>query len=291
VCSQTFDHTSVGLFLEKRFGLKLSTVSPWHRAVCGDLSSALDFESPNDPVFPALPDQSNWAAIEAQQRMLPTPLPPATPQPLFQETGVRYSRALPYELSVSSRIDSDPRRGAAQLRVSFANSGRMGAVFHVYDRLDLQRIPRRYTVEAHKELSDAWSPAADGSYDLWILGPNGFHRHLAGNVRRVGATLPNPEIDVSYGIEAGELHVTLMNRGEVPCTFTVTANAYRNGPARTVTVVARTQTKLNLPIGHSACWYDFSVTVNGLTGFLRRFAGRMETGRPSVSDPAMGTAA
>jgi hypothetical protein len=31
--------------------------------------------------------------------------------------------------------------------------------------------------------------------------------------------------------------------------------------------------------------------VNGLTGFLRRFAGRMETGRPSVGDPAMGTAA
>jgi phospholipase C len=93
VCSQTFDHTSVGLFLEKRFGLKLSTVSPWHRAVCSDLSSALDSGSPNDPVFPALPDQRNWAAIEARQRMLPTPLPPATPQPLFQETGVRYSRA------------------------------------------------------------------------------------------------------------------------------------------------------------------------------------------------------
>jgi phospholipase C len=151
------------------------------------------------------------------------------------------TRALPYELNVSSSIDSDPRRGAAQLRVNFANSGRMGAVFHVYDRLDLQRIPRRYAVEAHKELSDAWSPAADGSYDLWILGHNGFHCHLAGNVRRVGATLPSPEIDASYGIEAGELHVTLMNRGEVPCTFTVTANAYRNGPARTVTVVARTR--------------------------------------------------
>ncbi|MGR5475502.1 phospholipase domain-containing protein [Vibrio astriarenae] len=35
-------------------------------------------------------------------------------------------------------------------------------------------------------------------------------------------------------------------------------------------------------------WYDFTVTVPQ-GGFTRRFAGRMETGKDSVSDPAMGT--
>jgi phospholipase C len=31
-------------------------------------------------------------------------------------------------------------------------------------------------------------------------------------------------------------------------------------------------------------WYDFTATA---AGFTRRFAGRVETGRPSISDPAM----
>ena len=38
----------------------------------------------------------------------------------------------------------------------------------------------------------------------------------------------------------------------------------------------------------SANWYDFTVTVKGQEGFSRRFAGRVENGRDSYSDPALG---
>ena len=51
--SQVFDHTSVGQFLEKRFRIHVPAISPWHRAVCGDLTSSFDFASPNrDPFCP-----------------------------------------------------------------------------------------------------------------------------------------------------------------------------------------------------------------------------------------------
>ena len=40
----------------------------------------------------------------------------------------------------------------------------------------------------------------------------------------------------------------------------------------------------------SGQWYDFVVTCDADTSFYRRFAGRVETGRHSVSDPAMGLA-
>jgi phospholipase C len=53
VNSQVFDHTSVGQFLEKRFGVAIPAISPWHRAVCGDPTSAFDFESPNEMAFPS----------------------------------------------------------------------------------------------------------------------------------------------------------------------------------------------------------------------------------------------
>ena len=34
-------------------------------------------------------------------------------------------------------------------------------------------------------------------------------------------------------------------------------------------------------------WYDFTVRVEGVDGFMRRFAGRLENGKEGVSDPAM----
>jgi len=46
VNSQVFDHTSIGMFLEQRFGVTVDIISPWHRAVSGDLTSAFDFNRP-----------------------------------------------------------------------------------------------------------------------------------------------------------------------------------------------------------------------------------------------------
>ena len=41
-----------------------------------------------------------------------------------------------------------------------AETGAVAAVFHVYDRKHLDRIPRRYTVEAGKQLTGAWDAMA-----------------------------------------------------------------------------------------------------------------------------------
>ncbi|CAM5585123.1 phospholipase C, phosphocholine-specific [Streptomyces tanashiensis] len=43
-CSETFDHTSVIRFLEKLTGIREPDITPWRRAVTGDLTSAFDFE-------------------------------------------------------------------------------------------------------------------------------------------------------------------------------------------------------------------------------------------------------
>ncbi|HEY2255866.1 MAG TPA: phospholipase C, phosphocholine-specific, partial [Variovorax sp.] len=48
VNSQVFDQTSTIRFIEKRFGVIESNISPWRRAVVGDLSSCFDFRTPND---------------------------------------------------------------------------------------------------------------------------------------------------------------------------------------------------------------------------------------------------
>ena len=47
VNSQVFDHTSTIQFIEKRFGVYERNISPWRRAVCGDLTSVFNFRNPD----------------------------------------------------------------------------------------------------------------------------------------------------------------------------------------------------------------------------------------------------
>ncbi len=201
-----------------------------------------------------------------------------------QAAGVRPARALPYELHVRSQVIARDK----SIKLTFANTGSAAAVFHVYDRLNLDAIPHRYTVEAGKSLAGTWETSKVGTYDLWVLGPNGFHRHFTGNINRViGDNKTNPDVIVSYDKIAGELNVRLINKGTAACVFKLTANKYFDKKFAKHTVEAGSEVTLNLPIRKSAHWYDFSVRVKGQTLYSRRFAGHMETGKGSFTDPAM----
>ena len=49
VSSEVFDHTSLIRFIERRFAQSREpNITPWRRAVAGDLTSAFNFKSPND---------------------------------------------------------------------------------------------------------------------------------------------------------------------------------------------------------------------------------------------------
>ena len=282
VNSQVFDHTSVIRFMERRFGVMEPNISAWRRAVCGDLTSALDFSRPNRSSLPQLPAT---AALAARARALPSrtlPAIPIAPVAPRQTPGTRPSRALPYRLEVNSLC----RPAAQSLTLEFVNTGAAAAVFHVYDQHHLAQMPRRYTVEPGKVLSGLWPISrADSGYDLWLLGPNGFHRHFTGQLMpQVQA--PMPEIELGFDPVTAELTVRLHNSGTMACTFELKANAYYDaGPVR-YAVAAQSQVLHRCSIRPSGCWYDFTLRVAELPLFSRRFAGRLETGQASITDPA-----
>jgi len=289
VNSEAFDHTSVIRFIEKRFGVKEPNIGRFRRAVCGDLSSAFNFANPNNETLPTLPGRKSKAQadqLRADQQLLPKILPPANPLLPAQESGTRPSRALPYELHVSART----REKQGVVRLVFANSGDAGAVFHVYDKLHLDRLPRRYAVEAGEKLDDDWDTLSDaGLYDLWVLGPNGFHRQFKGDFNRLRAgKSPQPEIRAGYHVRRGDLHLKLRNEGDRDCVFTITAKAYRNDGPWKVKVKGGDEEEKTWNLDASGQWYDFEVTCDADSTFVRRLAGRVETGRHSVSDPAFG---
>jgi len=278
VNSQAFDHTSVGQFLEKRFGITLPAISPWHRCVCGDLTSAFDFKNPNKP-FPPLPPVGDSEAIVAIHSKRPKPEPPENPSLPVQEPGTRPSRALPYKLSVQCQVPV-----AQHVALTFGNHGSQGAVFHVYDKLHLDRIPRRYTVEAGKQLADVWDLSVDqGRYDLEVHGPNGYFRRLQGSPEGDGL-----EAELRYAEADNAIILVVRNAGNSPRRVVIQSEVYRNVPSGELQISAGETVEKRWAIADSGNWYDFAVVEGAGTAFLRQFAGRMETGADSISDPAMG---
>ena len=279
-------------FLEARFGVAETNISPYRRAICGDMLSAFNFVSPNSAALPTLPSRTKAVAdtVRTAQELKPQVALPSeaaqTAKPANQEAGTRPSRALPYELHVSGREDPTSRA----MWLLFSNTGTAAAVFHVYDRLHLDRVPRRYAVEPGKQLSDSWDAFTtdNGKYDLWVLGPNGFHRRFQGDVSAVSAAGgAAPEIRVCYDIANAAVYLTMINTGAAACTFTVMPAAYRTDGPWSFDIPAGKQLEQHWPVGLQGNWYDFVVAVPQ-GGFRRRFAGRMETGTDGVSDPALG---
>jgi phospholipase C len=61
---------------------------------------------------------------------------------------------------------------------------------------------------------------------------------------------------------------------------------YPKGAARHHTLAAGASLVDTWAVKDSAGWYDLNVTAAASETFLRRLAGRVETGLPSTSDPA-----
>ncbi|MGN6492664.1 MAG: phosphocholine-specific phospholipase C [Agriterribacter sp.] len=278
VHSEVADHTSVGQFIEKRFGVEVPAISPWHRAVSSDLTSAFDFETPNDPVFPTKPDTSQYQLREEHSKKLPKAVAPEQPSTLYQEKGSRFSRALSYRLHCNMQYLKDKK----QVQLVFKNEGNKGAVYHVYDMNHLDRIPRRYTVEAGKFLDDEWEVEANGGYSLEVYGPNGYFHKFEGNINTTSIFAT-----VEYDHKKGGISIHIKNESDQPVTVTLTSNAYDYPKDETLVIPARKAVKKKQVLTRSGNWYDF--TVASASGFLHRFAGRVETKRHGVSDPAMAT--
>ena len=270
VASEVFDHTSILRFLEARFGVHEPNISAWRRGVCGDLTSCFDFAAPDTVDFmAALPETEALSIRAARLEEIPPPVPDQAAAPV-QETGLRPRRATPYHLGARLRVSDT---GRALLLTN--QSTERAAVFHVYDIDRLDQVPARYTVGAGRDLAHAL-PAPDEDVNLFVIGPNGFHRRLTG---------PSDRFAVS--VEGGRVAPTalrLENLSSAPLSIAMTDRAY--GAANEVVRLASGETRtLSMALTDSHGWYDRQFEAGGQTW---RVAGHVETGRASWSDPANG---
>jgi phospholipase C len=322
VCSQVFDHTSTQQFLETFFNQKVGkkihqeNISEWRRTICGDLTAA--FSPYNDKQLEPLPflkrdqvvediynakfkqDPNGFKQLNEQEINQIIQTPAALEQLLSQEKGIRPSNALPYELYADATRSANKKQ--IEIKMSAGNKlfskQAAGSPFTVY-------APGKYTekgsedncrnwgfaVKAGDSLTYTWPLHAfeNNEYHLRVYGPNGFYREFKGN-----ATDPEPEVSLEYELDAkagkptGNVVLQLTNTDtHQPLTVTIKDNAYKKKDI--VQEVAKGgKTAVTIPLKDSHGWYDFSVQINGANAFEKRYAGRVETGKESVSDPYMG---
>jgi phospholipase C len=139
-----------------------------------------------------------------------------------------------------------------------------------------------YGVRAGDTITDSWPlEEFEGSkYHLRVYGPNGFYREFAGDAN-------DPALGIELFYEAAGAGLTgnagfrLKNNGSV-CTVEFKDHYYKITHSKKLN--AATTTTIMFPLADRHGWYDISMRVGG---FEQRFAGRVETGKDSISDPAM----
>lgn len=323
VNSQVFDHTSVLQFLEhflqNKTGkqIKETNISDWRRTICGDLTSVFrpfngekvsipfpkreDFmETLHNSKFKNLPH--DFKALTADEIAMINTNPAQSEWMPHQEKGTRPSNALPYELYVNGKLTPDKKFFEISFKAAekFFGKQAAGAPFNVYapgrylpDGAQTPDLVRTwsYAVKPGDELKDSWpiSSFEESNYHLKAYGPNGFYREFTGNAG-------DPLIEIvclcQYDIKSnkkltGNVELLLINHGASAANITIHDHAYHLGEIKK-TVKSHAQVSLVIDLTKSHCWYDFSVKVTGNQLFEQRFAGRVETGRESFSDPVIG---
>jgi phospholipase C len=310
VCSQVFDHTSILQFLEKFLSHKTgrsieeSNISTWRRTVCGDLTSVFKPYNGEKIELPKFLEHDEFVESIHRAQYKPTPsgyhalskaeieqINSASLSPLLprQEKGTRASRTLPYELYADGNVSDD--RQSFELTLGAGNKvfGKRsaGSPFQVYRSGDDFAL-RNYAVHAGDSVSDKWEEREfnNGNYHLKVNGPNGFYREFKGN-----KSGPLIHIQCTYAVDAknqltGDIQWKITNKSKELLILELKDNAYQRD-VQSKKMEAGSSFTLKETLSKSFGWYDSSIIIKGNPFFEYRYAGRVETGREGVSDPAM----
>ncbi len=317
VNSQLFDHTSTMMFLERfvaaRYGktVREDNISQWRRTIVGDLTSVFRPYDPRESKLPFLHRDQFVVGIErARSKEIPSNYRKLTNEQInqikrtavqaefmaHQEEGIRPACALPYELYADGKITKDGSNW--ELRLAAGNQvhglASAGAPFNVY----LRKLKggqgfqaATFAVKAGDTLTRQFPLAMFGAegYSIEVHGPNGFYRAFTGSIPSPHAVEVRTTYEQNASELTGNLQMRLDNVGGKPVSVTIADRSYGASIVRKE-LQSGEGTTIVLPLRLNNGWYDFTVKAEGAESEAR-YAGRVETGKPSISDPLMGSSA
>ena len=320
VNSQIFDHTSCLQFLEhfiaEKTGkvVKETNISDWRRHTCGDLTSA--FRPANEKNVNIEPLERNKfieSIYASRYKPLPGNFNVITPQQIekakgentlkslhpSQELGVKASNALPYQHEVNFAQQAN---GSLEMQFSagkslFGSKSAAGA-FQVYapgmfkiikdgKSEEVQMNQWNFCVVAGDQINYQWfsNDFIAEHYLLECYGANGFFRSFKGAKQSAGLNVKVSSELLNIKLATGNLDVKLFANKDLKVL--ITDNAY--GSQEKMIVLKKGKSiKSIIETQKSGGWYDFTISIVDDNSFAQRYAGRVETGKHSISDPLMG---
>lgn len=310
VCSEVFDHTSVIQFLEYFIKHKTgkdvieSNITDWRRTVCGDLTSAFQdaaHDQGHNPQFLKrdefveeiyraryMAPPSEFKVLDAEEVAQIKDSARQSPYMPQQEKGTRTSCPLPYELMADASLSPDGKSLDLQLAASKKAFGvdLHGSPFNAYGYFGGGKFKARaYAVSAGDSIADSWDLAKfdGGQYHVRVDGPNGFMREFKGNTSE---PVLGVKATYKYTRRSRDIVFELTNSGSKPVTVQLADKSYGESPV-TKKIAAGSKASVVIGTSHGHGWYDIEVTSVDAPGFSYRYAGRIENGEWSTSDPAM----
>ncbi|SEJ04765.1 phospholipase C [Dyadobacter sp. SG02] len=317
VCSQVFDHTSIIQFLEEftshksKKQVRETNITEWRRTICGNMSTVFQpfdasaYKKPQpvnrDEILTTIHKAqfkdapANFKALNAAEMDKINANPLGSPFLPKQESGTRPSVALPYELYVNGALSAD--KAAFEVTMNAGNKvfgpKSAGAPFIIYAMNPYEGEVLRvwnYAVKAGDTLTESFKLAnfENGQYHLRVYGPNGYFREFAGNAQEPDLTVSCGYVLAKNGKPTGDVELVAVNKGKKSLKIQVTDNSYQQKNIE-ISLPGEATVKTLVPTARSHQWYDFNVH-HGSAGVARRFAGRVETGKESITDPFMANA-
>lgn len=316
VCSQLFEHTSTLQFLEtfvnEKFNKKIdfSNISAWRRAISGNLTSAFSpFDSKSERLpflernkivqriynakFQQVP--AGYIKLSAAQISQAVTDPSKCDFLPRQEPGTKTALGLPYELYTHGKLNKDTGNFELHFEagIQFFGDKSTGAPYRVSTPVLFDKHP------AGRNWFFACKPGdkifyefpvqsfQGGLYKLAVNAPNGFYRYYEG-----GPKDPQIEITLQYeknritGKPTGNIILVCINHHPSESyTLEISDNKYRKPKLESVVAPGKKEIKADLQKSNG--WYDITVAVRGLDSFKQIYAGHVENGQQSITDPAM----
>lgn len=315
VCDITSTIKFMEKFLSRKTGKKVeeSNISSWRRAISGDLTSAFrpyngeKIELPEwlnrdkhvreiyNARFKKLPnnfqalsaDEAKDAAKDSNPSILPK-----------QEPGTKPSNGLKYELYVDGNVSADGKNFVIRFRSGKDIFGEeaLGVPFNVYAPGNFWNKERQafepvkawaFAVKAGDVIEYRWplSSFEGGVCHLRVYGPNGFFREFVGDNQNLIEVNCEP-VKKRKGL-TGQLKISVRNRGTQTLNLQCVDNKYQN-MRKDFVLKSGASESFTLETESVRGWYNFVVRGTGTENFKVQYAGRLETGADSISDPYMG---
>ncbi|WP_339878463.1 phospholipase C, phosphocholine-specific [uncultured Algoriphagus sp.] len=316
VCDITSTIQFLETFLTKKTGKKIeeTNISSWRRTVSGDLTSA--FRPYNDEKIkhaePVNQEEFVKQIYNAKFKNVPTNFIKLSEEEAkkeasnqanssvfpIQEPGTKPSNGLKYDLHADGKISSDGKNFIITFTSSQEIFGKeaLGSGFNVYAPGNYLNSKSKifepvkiwaFAVKSGDTISYEWpiSEFENGQYHLRVYGPNGFYREFKGKS-------PQKNLDVSAKAvlnnnkASDELLFIIKNTSSSNLTLKAKDDVYLK-TNKEIKLAAGAETSLKVDTKKYKGWYQ--VTFEEKDQDLKiTYAGRLESGKDSISDPNMG---